>query len=104
MGEHSYLTTYHTVFLRLRNRHGNAVLGVEVLRKEVDDSTNPMVPDRYGPLELRYGVVEDYVPQMASTFQSVASQGTRRTDPGAYTHRDRISGIVDVGDVLSGWL
>ena len=98
------MTTYHTVFLRLRDRHGNTVLGVEILRKEVDDRTNPMVPDRHRPLELRYGVVEDYIPQMASTLQSVASQGTRRADPGAYTHRDRISSIVDVGDVLSGRL
>jgi hypothetical protein len=63
-----------------------------------------MVPDPHGPPELRHGVVEDNVPQMAFTLQSVASQGARRADAGAYAHRNRIPGVVDVCDVLSGWL
>lgn len=60
-----------------------------------------MVPDPHGPLVLRHGVVEGYVPQMAFTLQSVASYGARRADAGAYTHGDGISSVVDVCDVLS---
>ena len=63
-----------------------------------------MVSDPHGPAELRHGVVEYYVPQMAFTLQSVASQGARRTDPGAHTHRDRIAVVVDMRDVLGSWL
>jgi len=96
--------TYHTVFLWLRDRHGDTVLGIEILREEVDDDANSMIPDPHGPLELRHGVIEDHVPQMTPAFQSVTSQGTRRTDTIAHSHGDRIPCVVDVRDVLSGWL
>ena len=98
------MRTYHAVFLRLRSGYRNAVVGIEIRREKVDDGTDPMVPDPHGPLELRHGVEEDYVPQMAFTLQSVASQSTRRTDAVAYPHRNRVSGVVDVRDVLSRWL
>ena len=90
--------------MRLRYGHGNLVPWIEILREEVDDGTNSVVPDPHGPLEPRHGVVEDHVPQMASAFQSVTSQGACRADPGAYTHRDGISSVVDMCDVLSGRL
>ena len=98
--KHPYLATYHTVFLRLRGRDGNTVLRIEILREKVDDGANSMVPNPHGPLELRHGVVEDYVPQMTPTLQSVTSQGACRTDTIAYSHWNRISGVVDVRDVL----
>ena len=93
--------TYHAVILRLRDRYGNAVLGIEILREEVNDGTDPMVPNPYRPPELRHGVIEDHVPQVAFTLHSVASQGAWRADAGAYAHGDRISSVVDVCDVLS---
>ena len=104
----AHTITHHTI--RLRRCHGHAPLDpvarpVDVLlREHVDERRDPVVDNVRAPAELRDGVVLDGLAEVAARLERDARGVARGAEPRASAHRDRIARIVDVRDVLGGWL
>lgn len=100
---------HHAVRLGSRDRHAPldpVPRPVDILPREhpVDERRDPVVYDVRAPAELRDRVVLDRLAEMAARLERDAHRVARRPEAGAGAHRDGVPRVVDVRDVLGGWL